>query len=168
MKKLKKGVFQLTDASLGWALLFAGLIAVVWYGSKAISKPTTASEIVTITNIISDTRMLKSDGSGYGSINFVPSLIKSDIAGVTVSGDKIYNKSGGEITVVGTGIGFTVTTSGLSQGDCIKIATTLSGGDIAATKINNGTTSSTAIPADTAAASCTSGKTNMLSFTTNS
>ncbi|ECO4313209.1 conjugal transfer protein [Salmonella enterica] len=167
MKSMKRGVWQLGDGVGAYALAIAGLVAVASVVAYAVLKPNTTAEIQGITTIMNEMRNLR-NSTGYGTSDYVPALAASLGKTVTISGGKLYNKSGGDITVVGNGIGFTVTTTKLSQSDCIKMATTLSGADVTSTKINNGTTFNGEVTTVSAQTACTSGSTNTLAFSTSS
>ncbi|CAH5302197.1 MULTISPECIES: type 4 pilus major pilin [Enterobacteriaceae] len=167
MKSMKKGVWQIGDGVGGWAMGIAGLVAVASIIGWAMLKPNTASEIQGITTIMQEMRQLR-NSTGYGTSDYVPALAGSLGKSVTVTSGKLYNKSGGDITVVGAGVGFTVTTTKLSQSDCIKLATTLSGADVTTTKINNGSSFTGEVPTVSAQTACTAGNTNSLAFTTSS
>uniref|UniRef100_A0A1A9VZ18 HTH luxR-type domain-containing protein n=1 Tax=Glossina brevipalpis TaxID=37001 RepID=A0A1A9VZ18_9MUSC len=105
MKTIKNGVVNITDSSISITIglfllsLVAGVAYVVWGN---VSK---TSEVSLVNNIIMETRGMISS-NGYGTEDYVPALIAggSIPSSVTVSGGKIYNKSGGVITVVGTGL----------------------------------------------------------------
>ncbi|EGY29148.1 PilS N terminal protein, partial [Candidatus Regiella insecticola 5.15] len=57
----------------------------------------------------------------------VPALIRSGAVpkGISIIGDTLFNSAGGAITVTGRGIGFVVSTTGINEKDCMKLATTL-------------------------------------------
>lgn len=167
MKNMKKGVWQLGDGVGAWAMGITGLIAVAAVVAYALQKPNQAAEIQAISTIMNEMRQNR-NSTGYGTSDYVPALVAAVGKTITVTNGKLYNKSGGDITVVGAGTGFTVSTSKLNQSDCIKIATSISGGDVASTKINGGSNLTGEVSTLTAQTACTSGNTNTLSFTTSS
>lgn len=167
MKSLKKGIANITDSGVSIAIalflisLVAGFAYVVWGN---VGK---TSEVSLLNNIIMETRGMISS-SGYGTADYVPALIAggSIPSNVTVNGGKIYNKSGGNITVVGNGIGFIVTDSQLSKRDCVGVATGIGTADLQSTKINN--TSITGEVSAAAATTACSTDSNSVVFTTKS
>lgn len=169
MKSLKKGVFQITDGMIGYGMAIVGLIAVISVGAVALLKPNSATEITTITTLVNETRSLR-PSTGYGTLDFVPTLINAGRVpkGVTIVGTTLQNKSGGAITIVGATTGIVLASTKVSQGDCITLVSALSSMDMASVKINSGTAFTTDVTAVQANAQCTAGKTNTLTFTTNS
>ncbi|MBD8165377.1 type 4 pilus major pilin [Erwinia persicina] len=167
MKKLKKGIANITDSisSLGIMIVVIGLVVAA--GSLAYYYVTSTSEVTLVTTVMNETRNLRSS-NGYGTDDYVPALIKggSISKSYTVSNNKIYNKSGGLITSTGNGIGFVVTDSQLPQRDCVKVARSIGTADLASTKINN-TSFTSEVTAANAASACIDGD-NMLTFTTKS
>ncbi|TCD12256.1 pilus assembly protein PilS [Lelliottia amnigena] len=169
IKNLKKGVMQVTDAQIGWGMLIVGLIAVMTYGATLIFKSNSTTDLSTYSLIMNEMSGLR-PSTGYGTTDYTATLIKKDVLPKTIQtsgGTKILNRNGGEITVVGAGNGFTLSTAGIGQGDCIDAAAHLSIGKVTTTKIN-GTSFNGEVTAPAASAACTSGSTNTLAFTTSS
>ncbi|CAO94866.1 type 4 pilus major pilin [Erwinia tasmaniensis] len=167
MKKLKKGIAQITDqtVSLGISMVIIGLVLAAATVGYFYVKSTSDTSLLTM--VINETKNLK-NSNGYGNDDFVPALIKggSISKSYTIADNKIYNKSGGQVTVTGNGVGFIVTTSQLPQSDCLKIAKSLGTTDLKSTKINN-TTFTGEVTAANAATECTDGN-NTLTFNTKS
>ncbi|MFT4464719.1 MAG: type 4 pilus major pilin [Sodalis sp. (in: enterobacteria)] len=167
MKTIKNGVVNITDSSISITIglfllsLVAGVAYVVWGN---VSK---TSEVSLVNNIIMETRGMISS-NGYGTEDYVPALIAggSIPSSVTVSRGKIYNKSGGVITVVGNGVGFIVSSTKLSKKACIGLAKGVGTADLESTKINSTTLTGevTAVAAKTACSS----EANTVVFTTKS
>jgi hypothetical protein len=132
-----------------------------WLGSKE------QKEITHISAIVSGTKQLQSV-SGYGSsgTNLVPALISAGLvpADMTVSGTTIVNRYGGTVTVVSTGLGYTVTDPSLPAATCMSLARQISQVDGLTTKIGSGTAITTAVDTATAQTQC-SGTTNTVAFT---
>jgi hypothetical protein len=167
IKQMKKGIANISDQAVAIAVgmfiiaMVAGLAFVVW---SMVNK---TSEVSLVNNIIMETRGMVSSG-GYGTTDYVPSLIAggSIPSNVTVSNGKIYNKSGGTISVVGNGIGFIVTVTALSKKSCVGLASAIGTSDLQSTKIN-GSSISGEVTAAQATTACTT-ESNTLIFTTNS
>ncbi|HHP2613937.1 TPA: type 4 pilus major pilin [Enterobacter roggenkampii] len=168
IKNLKKGVMQVTDAQIGWGMLIIGLIAVMTYGATLIFKSNSTTDLSTYSIIMNEMSGIR-PSTGYGNADYTATLIKKDVLPKTIqiSGTKILNRNGGDITVVGAGNGFTLSTAGIGQGDCIDAAAHLSVGKVTTTKIN-GTSFTGEVTAPAASAACTSGNTNTVTFTTSS
>ncbi|MCX8963103.1 conjugal transfer protein [Erwinia psidii] len=167
MKKLKKGIAQITDqtVSLGISMVIIGLVLAAATVGYFYVKSTSDTSLLTM--VINETKNLK-NSNGYGTDDFVPALIKggSISKSYTITDNKIYNKSGGQVTVTGNGVGFIVTTSQLPQSDCLKLAKSLGTTDLQSTKINN-TSFTGEVTAANAATACIDGD-NTLAFTTKS
>lgn len=132
-----------------------------WLGNKE------QKEVTHISAIISGTKSLQSvTGYGASGTNLVPSLISQGLvpADMTVSGTTIVNRYGSTVTVVSTGLGYTVTDSGLPASACMTLARQISQTDGITTKIGSGTATANAVDTATAQAQC-SGATNTVAFT---
>ncbi|MBF1995202.1 type 4 pilus major pilin [Serratia symbiotica] len=167
MKTLKKGISNITDAIAALGIMIVVIGLVVAAAALAYFYVNSTSEVTLLTTVMNETRNLRSS-SGYGTDDYVPALVKggSISRSYTVSDNRIYNKSGGQITVVGNGVGFTVTDSQLQQRDCVKVAKSLGTADLLSTKINT-TTFTTEVTGAGAATACIDGD-NTLTFTTKS
>lgn len=167
MKKLKKGIAQITDqtVSLGISMVIIGLVLAAATVGYFYVKSTSETSLLTM--VINETKNLR-NSNGYGNDDFVPALIKggSISKSYTITDNKIYNKSGGQVTVTGNGVGFIVTTNQLPQSDCLKLAKSLGTTDLQSTKINN-TSFTGEVTAASAATACIDGD-NTLTFTTKS
>lgn len=168
MKSLKKGIFNITDASSSWGMAFVGLAMVVALGVGLYVKVYSTSAVTSINTLLSETKSLRMS-TGYGTANLVPALIRSGSVpkGVSIVGNTLFNSSGGAITVTGSGMGFVVSTTSINEKDCMKLATTLGNGDIASTRINTTAAIVGEISPAQASAACTAGKNNTVTFTTN-
>ncbi|MGJ0637234.1 type 4 pilus major pilin [Xenorhabdus bovienii] len=168
MKTLKKGIFNISDSTISWGMAFVGLAAVAAAGVGLYVKVYSTSAVTTMNTILNESKSLRVS-TGYGNGDLIPALIRSGSIpkDVSIIGDKIYNAAGGQITLVGNGIGIIATTNGVKGTDCMKLATTLSNGDIASTKINGSTAIAGEISPAQAAAACVAGKENTITFTTN-
>ncbi|KAB1469224.1 hypothetical protein FZI27_20085 [Cronobacter sakazakii] len=168
IKSFKKGVFQITDSQIAWAMLAIGLIVVVVGGAKLFSSTNTAADLNAYAAIMTEMRQLR-PSTGYGTNDYVPVLVKKDVLpkSVNISNGVIYNRSGGAISVTGNGQGFTMTTTKLSEGECMEYAPKLSLNNVAVTTIN-GTAISGEVSSAAAAQACASGSANQISFKTNS
>ncbi|WP_302476721.1 type 4 pilus major pilin, partial [Candidatus Williamhamiltonella defendens] len=58
-------------------------------------------------------------------------------------------------------------TAGMNEKDCMKLATTLSNGDIASVRINSAPAMTGEISPAQASAACVAGRNNTVTFTTN-
>lgn len=167
MKAFKRGIANITDAvtSLGIMLVIIGIVLSL--GIVAYYKLYGTTEVTLVSTLINETRQLRAS-NGYGTTDYSEALIASGAVPntVTVTGNKIYNRSGGIVAVKGNGVGFTVTDADLSSKDCIKLAQSLGTSDMASTKINNQSLTGEVTAAD-ATAACTSDK-NTVVFTTKS
>lgn len=167
MKKLKKGIANITDSISSLGIMIVVISLVVAAGALAYFYVNSTSEVTLVTTVMNETRNLRSS-SGYGTDDYVPALVKggSISKSYTITNNLIYNKSGGQVTVKGNGVGFIVTDAGLPQRDCVKVARSIGTADLASTKINN-TTYTAEVTAANAATACVDGD-NTLTFTTKS
>ncbi|ASV33910.1 pilus assembly protein PilS [Candidatus Williamhamiltonella defendens] len=167
MKSLKQGIFNISDASIGWGMAFVGLAMVAAAGMGLYVKVYSTSSVASINTLLNETKSLRIS-TGYGTANLVPALIRSGAIpkGISIVGDRLFNASGGAITVTGSGIGFMVSTAGMNEKDCMKLATTLSNGDIASVRINSAPAMTGEISPAQASAACVAGRNNTVTFTT--
>lgn len=167
MKTLKKGIANITDSISSLGIMMVVISLVVTAGALAYFYVNSTSEVTLVTTIMNETRNLRSS-NGYGTDDYVPALVKggSISRSYTITNNLIYNKSGGQVTVKGNGVGFIVTDAGLPQRDCVKVARSIGTADLASTKINN-TTYTAEVTAANAATACVDGD-NTLTFTTKS
>ncbi len=117
LKKVKRGLINITDQSVNMGIIFIvpGIVAAVGY--TVYSKFWAVNETNVISNIINEVRNMGEGNGGYGTANYNQAIINSEAISskVKYSGTTIYNHSGGTITVVGANTGFTVTSTGLSK-----------------------------------------------------
>ncbi|TNV16093.1 conjugal transfer protein [Buttiauxella sp. B2] len=168
MKSLKKGISNIFDSGVSVAITLVLLGLALGAGWVLFNKVYGATEVSLVSTIISETKQLRA-ANGYGTSDYVPALIKggSISTTTTISGNQIYNKSGGVVTVTGSGVGFIVAETLLSDKDCIKLATQFGTTDMASTTIN-GTAFTTAVDAVTATGACSGSDKNSISFKTKS
>lgn len=140
MKKLnvKHGIANITDSLSSIGMMLVVITFILALGWVVYSKYFSISEVTVLNNIITQTREMRAS-NGYGTSDYNQALISSGAVPTTVatSGSTITNRSGGQITVKGAGVGFTVTDTMLSNKDCISIAQKLGTADMASTKINS-------------------------------
>ncbi|AVF38202.1 type 4 pilus major pilin [Rahnella sikkimica] len=167
MKFMKKGISNITDSisALGITVLLIG--AVLAAVTIAYYLLNSTSQVTLLTSVISETRNLR-NSDGYGTADYVPALVAggSIARNYNVTNGKIYNKSGGLITITGNGLGFIVVDNGEPQRDCVKVAKSIGTADMASTQINSTTITGEVTAAD-AATACVDGN-NTLTFTTKS
>lgn len=167
MKKVKHGIANITDfiTSLGGQLVLIGIVLAA--GILAYFKIFATTEVTLVSTLVNETRQLRAS-NGYGTTDYSAALIASGAvpSNVTVSNGQIFNRSGGNVSVKGNGVGFTITDTGLSTKECIKLSQAVGTSDMASTKINNQTITGE-VTAATATTACT-GDTNTVVFTTKS
>ncbi|MGX9960647.1 type 4 pilus major pilin [Xanthomonas euvesicatoria] len=146
-------------------LLVAGALvasAKGWFGNKV------TSDIKQLSSLMAETKKLQGvDGYGTSGTNLVPTLIANGgvPADMTKSGSTILNKFGGTVTIVSTGLGYTVTSPGYETDACMEVSRALStAGSGLTTRINGGTATTGQISAASATTSCSSDS-NSLAFT---
>lgn len=90
-----------------------------------------SEEISNIQTLYTSTKALKGSG-GYGAsgTNLVPQLVSTGgiPKSMSIVSGKIYNAFGGEVTVLSTGVGFTIASANVSGTSCNKAATKISRG----------------------------------------
>lgn len=167
MKKLKKGIANITDSisSLGIMIVLIGLVVAA--AAVAYWAINSTSEVTLLTTVMNETRNMRSS-NGYGTDDYTAALIKSDriSKSYTINNSQIYNKSGGVLSIKGNGVGFTVIDPQLPQRDCMTVAKSIGTADLKSTKINN-TTFTGEVTAANAATACVDGD-NTLTFVTKS
>jgi hypothetical protein len=154
-------VLVIVLAILGWALS---------RGTMMQSRSSTLSEATNDIVLMENVRgLLKSAGSyGAAGTDLVPALITA--AGVptdmTISSNQIYNASGGQVTIVSTGAGFTLTTALLAPDVCMQTAIKVSGSVTGvSTVINGGSAISGAVSSAQASSGCNQvGNANSIAF----
>lgn len=166
LKKVKRGLINITDQSVNMGVIFLVLGIVAAVGYTVYSKFWAVNETNVISNIINEVRNMGEGNGGYGTANYNQAIINSEAISskVKYSGTTIYNHSGGTITVVGANTGFTVTSTGLSKKDCINMSSQLGTADMASTKINS--TSVTGVVSTIAATAACTSDSNTVAFTT--
>ena len=155
-------------------VIVVGLVIAAVAGGRIaglFGKSDEATESGNYQSLIAAAKSLRTN-QGYGTTgtNLVPSMIaiKAIPSLMTVSAGKLYNTWNGEVTLVSTGIGYTVSTAGLPSDMCIKIAKGMSGsGSIVKTTINGGAAINGQVDVATATTQCST-ETNLLTWTVSS
>ncbi len=153
---------------LTWMALAGGVVAAAlgmnakgWLGNKE------GTEIKHISTLVSNTKKLASvNGYGAAGTNLVPSLIAEDLvpSDMTNQAGVLVNRYGGTVTVVSTGLGYTITDPSLPTAPCMALAKQISASGAGTTKINTSGAVTGPVDSPTAQAQCTSA-TNTVSFT---
>lgn len=148
-------------------IVIGGAIA---FGYKQMAKQQESAIQEAIATLMVNTKALRGS-NGYGSTgtNLMPSLIAIDAVpdAMSVSGTTVTNSYGGAVTVVSTGMGFTLTNAGLDQAACIGLATKIGRSAFFTTRINGGSAIAGEVTAAQATAGCT-GTTNSVAWTVSS
>jgi Tfp pilus assembly protein PilV len=145
------------------------LIGALALGYKMFGNQQNSTEQENIANLIVNARSLKGS-QGYGSTgtDMVPQLIA--VQGVpdtmTVTSGVIYNSWGGTVTIVSAGpTSFTITTTGVSQGGCISLATRVAKSVMFSTKVGSSGAIQGEVTAAQATSSCATGSANTIAWT---
>jgi hypothetical protein len=138
----------------GLALIIGAIIA----GKALFTKKDTATDLQAISQLQTNVKSLRgSTGYGASGTNLVPALIAME--GVpktlTVTGTTLQNTWGGQITVVSTGLGVTITSSDIPKESCIEEAGKLSR-VMATTKVGSAAAVSGEVTPVAASTSCAS------------
>lgn len=165
MKILKKGIADITDATIAKLFGFAFLVGVVWAGTILYNRIGTTVFVNAMSTLLSETRSFRTS-SGYGTADLTPALIRAKAIqkGLKIDGDKLYNPTNGPVTVTGAGMTFSMVTSKVKDDDCMKLVTTLSSADIESIKVNSGTANTGEVSSAVAAQQCNSDKENTLTI----
>lgn len=75
MKKLKKGIANITDSISSLGIMIVVISLVVAAGALAYFYVNSTSEVTLVTTVMNETRNLRSS-SGYGTDDYVPALVK--------------------------------------------------------------------------------------------
>lgn len=136
---------------------------------KLFGRSEVTFETQNIADLTANTKGLRDRGSyGAAGTDLVPSLIANDglPESLTNTAGVITNSWGGKVTVVSTGIGFTLTyTAPMPQAACITLATKLSNSAINTTKINAAAAITGPVTQAQATADCAAGTANTIVFT---
>lgn len=151
-------------------VLIVGIILLAAGGAtiaKMFSANQLQTEVSNYSQVILNTKSLRSSG-GYGTAatDLVPSLIATDGIPKTMSvvSAKPQNAWGGEVTVVSTGAGFTLTTPAVPKAACIELATKISRGGAVTTTIGATTAVTGEMDLATATTNCASATANSIAF----
>lgn len=151
----QRGVFSLE-------MMFVLIIAVValgyiiYNGGSLMGSQDVTNEQSNIGTLIANTRKLKAS-SGYGTsgTSLVSQLVASKgLPNMSVNGSNLYNAWGGSVTVVSSGMTFTITENALPQDACVTLATKISRGAKVTTAINGGTAVTGEVDPGTATSGC--------------
>ena len=127
-----------------------------------------AEEVAALTQLIVNTKSLRSAG-GYGSSgsNLVPALIATDGVpkSMPIQSNTLRNTWGQTVTVVSTGLGFAVTTSGVPKAACVEVANKVSRGGAMQTKVNSSPLTNGEVSSIDASTQCSSDDDNTIGFT---
>ncbi len=109
------------------------------------------------------------DVSGYGAAgtNMVPTMVAANgiPSNMTITGGIPYNQWNSAITIVSTGLGFTLSAGSIPMDACIKEATKLSRPGTLSTAIDGGAAIVGQVSNAVATAQCTTASANTLAFT---
>lgn len=123
----------------------------------AMGKSDVASDLQGIASLQTATKSLRGAG-GYGAAgtNLVPTLVAMDAVPktLTLNGTNITNAWNGDVTVVSTGTGYSITSTGIPKDACIEEASKLSKGAMS-TKVGSAAAVNGEVTTITATASCT-------------
>lgn len=166
-KHHKQRGFLSVDGVMWIMLVTIALGFIAWMGYKMLGNSDAAIEQSNITSIIANTKKLKgSSGYGTSGTNLVPSLIAIDGTGsMGVSGTTLTNQWNGAVTLVSSGMTFTITENNVPKSACVTLATKISKDKQTTTSINGAAAVSGEILGASATMSC-SNDSNSISWTT--
>ncbi|PAU63309.1 pilus assembly protein PilX [Pseudomonas sp. PIC25] len=147
------------EMMIGLIIIAIGIGLAVSRGAGLFGSSNISEEQSNLATLTTNTRALKgSNGYGTSGTNLVPSLIA--VNGVpknmSVVSGVLYNVYGGSVTVVSTGMGFTITSSSLPKDACIALATRAAKNEYEQTKINSGSAVSGEVTTVSATTACSS------------
>lgn len=166
MKYLKKGIIDTTDINMTMMVRIFIVVVVISAAAVVFWKSRAISDINLINTVINEMRQNR-DPDGYkASTDYSAVLIKSGAipTNVTIANGQIYNGAGQPLQITGAGVGFKVASPGLSDKECMNLATKLGTADMASTQIN-GQTFTSAVTSLNANNACT-GDSNSVTFNT--
>lgn len=141
------------------ALAALGTAYVIFWGT---------SETQNVSSLYSTVMPLKSTRGGYGSASLVDVLVKTESIpkSMNVTGGKLYNNWGGEVTIMGNGQNFIITQTGVPLEQCPKMVQTLSNsGSFSEIQVNNASVGTLPIDVVTASDKCGTTGPVSISFT---
>lgn len=166
-KILQEGFFSIEAMGSGFYWLVGMILA---FSAVGVLYALSGSnqEIQNTHQLLQVTRHLKSS-KGYKNADLIPDMIKLEVipVNVTISGNKLLNTHGGEITIIGNGTGYTLTTHKVPQSNCIKISTNISRGSLVYQTTINTTVNTGEVDAAKADTQCIVGE-NSIAFSTRS
>jgi len=130
------------------ALAALGMAYILFWGT---------SETQNVSRLYSTVLPLKSTRGGYGTKSLVEVLVKTESIpkSMNVTGGKLYNSWGGEVTVEGKGQNFIITQNGVPLEQCTKMIQTLSNsGSFSDIEVNGTSVGTLPLDAVTASAKC--------------
>ncbi len=167
MRKAQKGATIIEIV----VFIAIGLI-ILGVAAALIAKGMSSSDIGTDTENVSQLLINAKDVrdvSGYGAsgTDLVPAMnaSKGIPSNMTITAGKPYNQWNGLITIVSTGLGFTLTSANIPMAACIKEATKISRPGTLTTSINGAAAVVGQITNVAATAACTNATANTLAFT---
>jgi prepilin-type N-terminal cleavage/methylation domain-containing protein len=127
-----------------------------------------AEEVSNINTLYVNTKVLKTT-SGYGTSDLTDQLvaIKGVPRNMSVIDNVIYDTWGGAVSVVGTGVGFTIRSNKVPRDACIQLGTRISKAGTFGSLNINGTSYAGEITSANATTSCNSELENYIVFTSN-
>ncbi|OWQ61363.1 type 4 pilus major pilin [Stenotrophomonas maltophilia] len=165
----KKSQLGLTAIELGVCLI---VVAVVFglaaaNGSKLWGDSESTNEISNVSSLVSQTRGLKSvNGYGTSGTSLLPQLdsLGALPKSMPYSTGTLTNAWGGNVTLVSTGSGFTLTYNSVPKANCIEMALKVSKSGALTTKAGTGAAIAGPLTAAEATTGCAAA-TNTVTFT---
>lgn len=155
---------QIIAVVIGLVVL-AGVAAA---GASAFSGSDAGTEIDHMQTLLSNIRggFRGSDGYGTAGTDLAALCIQGECQpkDMVVTGTKLYNRWNGQITLVSTGLGFTMTTPSVPKSACSQLVAKISQSGLYTVSINGTAQTAGAVNAGTAQGLCTSAS-NTLAFT---
>lgn len=143
--------------ALGVGLLVV-LGAIAWK-SKMDNSSNNQAEVENIASLIANIKQLKT-ASGYGAsgADLIPLLINSEgVPGsMAKTSNSVANVWGGAVTLVSTGLGYTLTYAGVPTANCLFLSTQANNGNGMSLRINGGAAISGEVTSAAADAACSS------------
>lgn len=166
MKFIKRGIIDTTDINIGMVVRYFVVVMVMAAAAVLIFKSRGLSDLNLANAIINEMRNQRETNGYEASTDYSAAIIKSGAlpSNTTIRNSQIFNNAGQPIQIVGNGLGFKLTESGLSDKECMNLAVKLGTADMLSTQIN-GQTYTEQVTSLNATASC-SGNNNTVVFTT--
>jgi hypothetical protein len=157
MRNFKAGIIDTTDINIGMMVRIFIVVLVLAAGAMVFWKSRSISDVNLASTMMNAMRNHR-NSDGYGTGDYSEVLIKSGEipSSATVTNGQIYNSAGYPISIVGQGIGFSLTETGLSDKGCVNLATKLGTADLSSTQIN-GQSIAGEVTSQVATSACTGG-----------